>query len=524
MLAKVHSASCIGIDAYQVEIEVDLSPGLPHITIVGLPDQAVKESKDRIKTAIKNSGFQFPGRRKIVINLAPADIKKEGPLFDLPIALGILAATGHVDREKIRQYCIVGEVALDGSLRDTMGTLSIALGLRGKHTRLIVPWLNAQEAALQEGVAVFGVKTVYEAVLFINGERDIAPSDSLYAMHAKKERVYYVDFDEVRGQQLTKRALEIAVSGGHNIAMVGPPGSGKTMLAKRLPSIFPDLTYEEALETTKIHSSRGLMKTSNCGVMGLRPFRSPHHTTSAIALAGGGSLPQPGEVSLAHNGVLFLDEMPEFSRSVLEVLRGPLEDGVVTIARAKQVLSFPANFMLVCAMNPCPCGFFGDTKRECHCSGTQIQKYLSKISGPLLDRIDIHIEVRRLAIDELKGGGTEESSKAIRMRVNAVREIQKARFKKYPRIYCNAGMGSHEIKAFCPLSSEAQELLDSAIRELAFSARAYHKILKVSRTIRDMKNSSNPAACSDEAYNDPLQYEDIAEALQYRSLDRNWLA
>ncbi len=508
MLSKVMSCATFGIEGYLVDVEVDLSTGLPGFTTVGLPDNAVKESKDRVFAAIKNAGFRFPSR-KITVNLAPADIKKEGSSFDLPIAVGILSASQAVRSAHLNRYAILGELSLDGSLRPIKGAISVSLAAKENNLGgLIVPRANAREAGIVEGINVYGFDNLIEVVAFLNGEVDITPTavnrDEIFEAASQ----YNVDFAEVKGQHHAKRALEIAAAGGHNILMIGPPGTGKTMLARRLVTILPRMTLEEALETTKIHSVAGILSSSD-SLLGTRPFRSPHHTISDAGIIGGGHVPKPGEVSLAHNGVLFLDELPEFHKNVLEVLRQPLEDGSVTIGRAKITLTYPGRFMLAAAMNPCPCGYFTDPYHECRCTPQAIQRYHAKISGPLLDRIDIHIEVPSLKYDELKSIKPSESSEAIRNRVNRAREHQLTRFEKKRKIYCNAHLGSKDIRRFCPIDEQSQSLLKTAIERFGLSARAYDKVLKVARTIADLEGKEK------------IKVEHIAEAIQYRSLDKN---
>ena len=511
MLAKLRTFSLLGIDALPVEVEVDVSPrAMPKTVLVGLPEAAVRESTHRVERAIVNSGFTRPQDR-VVINLAPAELPKQAASFDLPIALGVLAASNQIATDRFDQYAVVGELALEGNTRPARGALSMAItaakeqGLRG----LVVPSASSSEAAVVEDIEVIAVESLTQAVAFFAGQIDIPPAPSRLGQLFEELSVYHIDFADVRGQETAKRALTIAAAGGHNLLMVGPPGSGKTMLAKRMPTILPGLSASESIETTRIYSAMGLLDRGQ-PLMAQRPFRSPHHTISNAGLVGGGSPPSPGEISLSHHGVLFLDELPEFDRRTLEVLRQPLEDRVVTISRALASTTFPADFMLIAALNPCPCGYKNDPRRQCQCTTTNIERYMSKISGPLLDRIDIHIEVPAVPFKELTSDapGTNIDSQTMRQQVLVGRQRQRERFSRTSKTLCNAQMTSPQLRQFCRLNSECLNLMKSAVHDMGLSARAHDKILRVARTIADLDQS------------EAIEFHHLSEAINYRLLDR----
>lgn len=501
----------VGIDAHEIEIEADISEMLPSFTIVGLPDGAVRESKERVMSAIKNVGFEFPAR-KVTINMAPADMKKEGSAYDLPIAIGLLMASGQVSISSTQDYLIVGELSLDGSVKRIRGMLSMAicareLGIKG----MLVPLENAEEAAVAEGLDIFPIDSLTTAIAFLEGKKTIPPHQIDLKDVFNRSRVYSTDYRDVKGQEHVKRAMLVAAAGGHNLIMVGSPGAGKSMISRRLVTILPDLTLNEALETTKIHSVAGMLD-KNTPLLATRPFRSPHHTISDAGLIGGGSYPRPGEVSLSHHGVLFLDELAEFGKQILENLRQPLESGRITISRAAVSLSYPARFMLIAAMNPCPCGYYTDPRHKCSCRPDQIQKYMARISGPLMDRIDIHIEVPALSYEELSQKNPGEDSASMRKKVVNARRIQQERFEGEKDIFCNAHMEPNHVRKVCELGESSQGLLKTAIEKLGLSGRAYDRILKVSRTIADLEGKES------------IESPHIAEAIQYRSLDRKlWM-
>lgn len=510
MLVKTYGSALIGIHAATVTVEVSVAAGI-NFFMVGLPDSAVRESHHRIEAALKHNGYRIPGKR-IVINMAPANIRKEGSAYDLTIAVGILAATGQMDASRVAQFMIMGELSLDGSVQAIRGALPIAMNARNKGLEgIILPEVNSREAAAVEGLKVYGVRHISQVIGFFDGQASLDPVHvDISADFFSQDHDDQTDFSEVKGQEHVKRAFEVAAGGGHNLLMIGPPGSGKTMLASRFPGILPPLSIEEALETTKIHSVAGTLK-DNTSLMTLRPFRNPHHTLSDIAMTGGGSHPRPGEISLAHHGVLFLDELPEFRRQVLEVLRQPLENRVITISRARYSVDYPAGFMLVASMNPCPCGYYSHPEKDCVCAPGQVQKYLNRISGPLLDRIDLHLELTPLDLNDINSDRKPESSRVIRERVINARKLQEGRFRHDRGVYSNAQMQPRQIQVHCHINKPGRLLLQTAMEKLQLSARAYNRILKVSRTIADLGKSPD------------IKVEHLAEAIHYRSLDReNW--